>query len=88
MIVYTLRESSKLQLKNNFHRSYRYPSFYNLFEFSLTSTKAFTKNVLTLGYLTSIFGECSNSRIKSFLDRRALSLSEIRDIISFSDDSM
>ena len=54
----------------------------------ITSTKAFTKNVWTLGYLTSIFAECSNSRIKSFLGRRALSLSEMREIISFSDDSM
>lgn len=53
-----------------------------------TSTKAFTKDVWTLGYLTSIFSECSNSRIKSFTGRRALSLTEMREVISNSDKYM
>lgn len=50
-----------------------------------TSTKAFTKNVWSLGYITSSISEIHNSNIKHLLGSRALTLCEMREIISVSD---
>lgn len=46
-----------------------------------TSTKAFTKNVWSLGYITSSISEIHNSNIKHLLGSKALTLCEMRDII-------
>lgn len=47
-----------------------------------TSTKAFTKNVWSLGYITSSISEIHNSNIKHLLGSKALTLCEMRDIIT------
>lgn len=51
----------------------------------ITSTKAYTKNVWSLGYITSSISECNNSNIKRMLGTKALTLCEVRDIITQSD---
>ena len=51
-----------------------------------TSTKAFTKQVLSLGYLSNVFSECNNSNIRRLIGSKALSLCEMRDIITRADE--
>lgn len=50
-----------------------------------TSTKAFTKNVWSLGYLSNIFSECNNSNIKNLCGSHLLSLVDMRNIITRAD---
>lgn len=50
-----------------------------------TSTKAFTKNVWSLGYLSNIFSECNNSNIKNLCGSHLLSLVDMRNIITRED---
>ena len=69
----------------------KHPSFCNFIVTSIenrlnTSTKAFTKNVLSLGYLANVFSECNNSNIKKLLGSNASSLSEMREVITRSEE--
>lgn len=50
-----------------------------------TSKKAYTKDVWRLGYLTSYISEANNSNIKFPIGNKALSLCEMRDIITHAD---
>ena len=50
-----------------------------------TSTKAYTKDTWSLGYITSSISESHNSNIKHLMGTRPLTLTEMREIISKAD---
>lgn len=50
-----------------------------------TSTKAYTKDVWSLNYITSSISEINNSNIKHLLGSNSLTLCEMRDIITKED---
>lgn len=65
----------------------KYDSLSNFIDESIkprlnTSTKSYTKNVWSLGYITSSISEAHNSNIKHLLGSRALTLCEMRDVIT------
>ena len=51
-----------------------------------TSTKAYTKKIWSLGYLSSVLSESANSHIKRFLGPGRISLVELRKVITLSSE--
>lgn len=84
-MAYTRNEDKCLFLLNKIKSDYpAITSYMNYFQEQrlCTSTKAFTKDKLTLGYISNVFSESHNSSIKQLLGSRSLTPSEMRDVVT------